>query len=60
MVNLVVYNMQGKEVITLINAREVGAGNYKAQWDAAAFTPGVYFYRLSSDEFADAKKMLIE
>ena len=58
LVKLVVYDIQGRVVETIVNG-ELSAGNYKADWNAANYSSGVYFYKLESDRFTETKKMMI-
>ncbi len=57
-VSLVVYDMLGREVQTLVNTRQA-AGSYQVQFNAASLTSGVYFYRLQAGSFLETKKMLL-
>ena len=57
-VNLVVYNTSGREVALLINEK-LNAGVYEKTFDASSLTSGVYFYRITSDNFTETKKMLL-
>ncbi|MDD8018557.1 MAG: T9SS type A sorting domain-containing protein [Bacteroidota bacterium] len=57
-VTLKVYDMLGREVVTLVNEKK-GVGNYFAQWNASAFPSGVYFYRLEANEKREMKKMVL-
>ena len=62
-VKLVVYNIQGKEIATLVNEK-LNAGSYQVDWpaptgDASGYPSGVYFYKLISDGFVDVKKMVL-
>ena len=57
-VSLVVYNLLGQEVMTLVNEIK-SAGNYKVSFDASEFTAGVYFYRLKAGSFDQTKKMIL-
>jgi hypothetical protein len=54
---LVVYNLNGQEVATLVNENKA-PGNYEVEWDASQLTPGVYFYSLQSGSFKDVKKLI--
>ena len=58
LVKLVVYNVLGKEVAALVN-NEQTAGNYQVTFDASKLNSGVYFYKLTSGDFSDVKKMLL-
>ncbi len=58
LVTLKVYDMTGKEVATLVNEVRT-AGNYLVGFNASGLPSGVYFYKVSSGNFADTKKMLL-
>jgi subtilisin-like proprotein convertase family protein len=57
-VNLTVYDILGREVVTLIN-QEMEAGGYSVPFDGRDLSSGVYFYRLTSGRQSLAKKMLL-
>lgn len=57
-VNLTVYNILGKEVKVLVNGN-INAGKYEVTFDAAEMPSGIYFYRLSADEFVHTRKMIL-
>jgi hypothetical protein len=57
-VTLKIYDVLGKEVATLVNESK-SAGTYEIQFDASRFTTGTYFYRLTTDQMAETKKMLL-
>ncbi len=65
LVTLKVYDVLGKEVITLVNEIK-SAGKHSVDFNAANFSSGVYFYRIvihsdniEAGEFVDVKKMLL-
>jgi hypothetical protein len=58
LVNLKVYDILGREVITLLN-EEMQPGNYKVDFDASTLASGIYFYTLNSREFISTKKMIL-
>lgn len=60
-VNLKVYDMLGNEVASLLNNETLSAGSYNYDFNAGSFnlTSGVYFYKLSTSEFTDIKKMML-
>lgn len=63
MVTLKVYNILGKEVTTLIN-ENLKAGEYEVSFSISQFSgyslsSGIYFYRLSTENFAETKKMIL-
>ncbi|MBI4429710.1 MAG: CHRD domain-containing protein [Ignavibacteriales bacterium] len=57
-VSLRVYNLLGQEVATLLDEVKQ-PGSYKANFNANALTTGVYFYRLSTDNFVETRKMVL-
>jgi hypothetical protein len=57
-VKIVVYDVQGREVQTLVNER-LNAGTYEVKFDGSMLNSGVYFYRLVTNGFTETKKMLM-
>lgn len=57
-VSLKVYNSLGQEVATLLDERR-DAGTHRVTWDAGSCASGVYFYRLTTRDFTDTRKMLL-
>ncbi|PIW69008.1 MAG: hypothetical protein COW08_09460, partial [Ignavibacteriales bacterium CG12_big_fil_rev_8_21_14_0_65_30_8] len=57
-VNITVYDYLGREVITLVN-REQKAGKYVVSFDATNLSSGIYFYKITSNEFVQTKKMIL-
>lgn len=57
-VRLSVYDMLGQEVATLANS-VFEAGKYRLAWNASTIASGVYFYRLESEGFIEARKMVL-
>ncbi len=57
-IKIAVYDLLGREVSVLINGK-MEPGVYNASWNAAPFASGVYFYRLTSDDFVSVKKMVV-
>ncbi|MBL7128489.1 MAG: SBBP repeat-containing protein [Ignavibacteria bacterium] len=55
---LIVYDILGKEVATLVNEK-LNAGSYEVNWDASHYPSGVYFYRIVADDYINTKKMLL-
>ena len=58
LVTLKVYDILGKEVVTLIN-EEQSAGTKNITLDASELSSGVYYYRLVSGEFTSIKKLIL-
>ncbi|MGB4851298.1 MAG: T9SS type A sorting domain-containing protein [Ignavibacteria bacterium] len=57
-VSLKVYDVLGKEVMTLVN-EQMSAGSYAVDFNAANLSSGVYFFRMESGEFMDIKRMML-
>ena len=57
-VSLVVYDVLGREVATLVNELKV-PGTYEVKWDASGMAGGIYFYRLQAGGFVAVKKMVV-
>jgi len=64
-VKLIVYNIQGKEITTLVDEK-LNIGSYEVDWTASGYPSGVYFYRiaihsdkLQTNEFVDTRKMIL-
>ena len=58
LVTLKVYNVLGKEITTLVN-EEKSVGSYEITFDASGLSSGIYFYKLSADNFQQTKKMIL-
>ena len=57
-VALKVYDVLGREVVTLVNERQK-AGSYSVNFDASALPSGVYFYRITAGSFVATKKLVV-
>jgi len=57
-VTLKVFDVQGKEIATLVN-EGLKAGHYSVDFNASGFSTGTYFYTLSSGGFVESKKMVL-
>ncbi|MCB0726013.1 MAG: choice-of-anchor B family protein [Ignavibacteriae bacterium] len=57
-VRLVVTDILGNEIATLVNEKQ-NPGNYSVNFDGSKLSSGVYFYKLSSGEFKEVKKMTL-
>lgn len=57
-ISLKIYDILGREVAILVNEKQ-DAGNHTVQWNAANYTSGVYFYKLSTENFEQTKRMLL-
>jgi len=57
-VKLSVYDVLGRELKVLVNEYQK-AGEYNVSFDASNLPSGVYFYRITSGNFTDTKKMTL-
>ena len=57
-ITLKVYDLLGREVVTLVNENQK-PGNYEVNFDAASLTSGIYFYKLQSGNFTHVNKMML-
>ncbi len=57
-VSLVVYDILGREVATLVNEKKA-TGSYVARFDGRGLTTGVYLYRMTAGSFVQTRKMLL-
>lgn len=55
---LKVFNLLGKEVITLVN-EDKPAGTYEVEFDAYNFPSGIYFYQLKAGSSVVTKSMIL-
>jgi len=58
-ISLKIYDVHWKEVSTVVYQKQ-GPGTYQAEFDGSRFPPGIYFYRMDTENFSDTKKMFIE
>jgi hypothetical protein len=58
-VTLKVYDILGREVVTLINEK-LQPGTYETEWNGSASSSGVYFYTLITDGYSETKKMMLQ
>lgn len=57
-VTLKVYNMSGKEIMTLVN-EAMNSGTYETEFDGSNLSTGTYFYRIQAGDFVNTKKMIL-
>jgi hypothetical protein len=58
LVSLKVYDLLGREIVTLVNENK-SPGTYTAQWNAAGMPSGMYFSRLESTGEQQIRKMIL-
>jgi flagellar hook assembly protein FlgD len=56
-VELSIYNLLGEKVAVLVSEKQT-AGRYQIEWDASAYSSGVYYYQLVAEDYREVKKML--
>jgi photosystem II stability/assembly factor-like uncharacterized protein len=57
-VNLKVYDVNGKEIATLVN-ENLQAGEYQTSFTATGLPSGIYFYNMKTMEFTETKRMVL-
>ena len=57
-ISLKVYDINGREISELVN-ENLSAGEYKINFNGSALPSGVYYYKLTSDNFSETKKMIL-
>ena len=57
-ISLLIYDIHGREVESLIEGIQP-AGSHSIEWNASNLASGVYFYRLTADEFIQTRKMIL-
>ncbi len=58
LVQLKVYDVLGREVAMLVNAKQT-PGNYSVQFNASKLGSGIYFYTLRAGNFVQTRKMVL-
>lgn len=57
-VTLIVYDMLGHEVKTLVNEKQ-SAETYQLEFNGSNLPSGVYYYKLTTEEYVETKKMML-
>ena len=57
-VKISVYDITGRFIATLVN-ENLKPANYEINFNASAYSSGVYFYKIETNNFADTKKMVL-
>ncbi|HCY76632.1 MAG TPA: hypothetical protein DHV28_12000 [Ignavibacteriales bacterium] len=58
-VEITVYNVLGNKVATLVNGYK-SAGKHSVDFNASNIASGIYFYKISTPDFIQTKKMILE
>ena len=57
-VTLKIFDVTGRVIEELVNMKQE-PGRYNVNWDAVNFSSGTYFYKLTSGDFVQTKKMIL-
>lgn len=57
-IKLIIYDLLGKEITTLVNS-ELNPGTYKTVFEANNLSSGIYFYSLQTENFKETKRMIL-
>jgi endonuclease/exonuclease/phosphatase family metal-dependent hydrolase len=57
-VDLKVYDSKGSEVVQLVNKR-MNPGEHKIEFDASQYSSGVYYYKLTVNDYTETKSMIL-
>lgn len=58
LVKLKIYDILGREITTLVN-EILNIGTYSVSWNAGDYPSGIYFCRLETPDFSDAKRIVL-
>ncbi len=58
-VELIVYDILGRRVKSLVNNELRNPGRYEVSFDAGSLATGVYIYKLTTKYYSQARKMLL-
>jgi hypothetical protein len=53
-----IFNSLGQEIQTLVDEQK-DAGYHYAEWNAAGYPSGVYFYRITNGSYVETKRMIL-
>lgn len=57
-VQIKVYDILGNDITTLVN-EEKAAGQYSVEFNATRLPSGIYFYQIKTENFIEAKKLIL-
>lgn len=57
-VTLKVFDLSGKEIASIVNGK-LSAGKYEFSFNGNGLSSGVYFYRISANQFNETKRMIL-
>lgn len=56
---LMIYNLAGQEIATVVNEFQ-SAGEHEVTWQPKGLPSGLYFYRVHTGDFSEAKKLILQ
>ena len=59
MVELSIFNLQGKKVKDLIPPQIINPGKYIINWDGSVFPSGMYFYTIIDGKYFHTEKIIL-
>lgn len=57
-VKITIFDVLGREIESLVN-ENLSAGTYNADWNAENHPSGIYFYKVTVNEYVEVKKMIL-
>jgi hypothetical protein len=57
-VRISIFDVSGKEVTVLVN-EQLQPGTYQTDWNASAYSSGVYFCKIAAEKYTDTKRMVL-
>jgi len=57
-VKVVVYDILGREMVTLVN-EQLKPGTYEVEFNGSNYPSGTYFYRLNAKDYTETKRMVL-
>jgi hypothetical protein len=57
-VKIIIFDVLGRVVTTLIN-EQLQPGTFEVEWNASNYPSGVYYYRITIEEYTQTKKMIL-
>jgi hypothetical protein len=58
LIRISIYDILGREIETIINQYQQ-AGTFETQWNASKHTSGIYYYRMSVNDYTSSKIMVL-
>jgi flagellar hook assembly protein FlgD len=57
-VRLYIYDITGREIAKLVD-EQLKPGVHEVIWDAENMPSGIYFYKIQTDRYSEAKRMIL-